>query len=238
MVKASPLLFFGFLITVAVVIAGVVWAVRYAQQKQDDGAPYSRVLVALPIWILITGALAAAGKLHFDTLPPTAPIIFFAGIGPTLYLGLSKIGSGMAQSLPLAFLVGFQSFRILVELLLHGAYAEGLAPIQITYAGLNFDIITGITAALLGGLLLVREVPRWLLYVWNAGGLLLLLTVVTVALLSAPTPLRVFHNEPANVWITQLPWVWLPTVLVLAALLFHVLVFRRLKASSSKHTVQ
>jgi hypothetical protein len=54
--------------------------------------------------------------------------------------------------------------------------------------------------------------------------------VVVVALLSAPTPLRMFWNAPANVWITGAPWIWLPTVMVLAALLGHLLVWRRLRA--------
>lgn len=63
---------------------------------------------------------------------------------------------------------------------------------------------------------------------WNTLGLVLLANIVTVALLSAPTPLRVFMNEPANVWITHAPWVWLPAVMVFAALAGHVLVYRRL----------
>ena len=65
--------------------------------------------------------------------------------------------------------------------------------------------------------------------IWNVAGILLLTNILVVALLSAPTPLRVFHNEPANVWITQAPWVWLPAVDVLAAVLGHVLVYRRLR---------
>ncbi|HEX4467931.1 MAG TPA: hypothetical protein VH080_00255, partial [Gemmatimonadaceae bacterium] len=59
-------------------------------------------------------------------------------------------------------------------------------------------------------------------------GLALLANIIGVALLSAPTPLRVFMNEPANLWITRAPWVWLPTVLVVAALCGHVVVYRRL----------
>ena len=49
-------------------------------------------------------------------------------------------------------------------------------------------------------------------------------------ILSAPLPFRVFWNEPANVWVTRVPWVWLPAVLVLAALLGHIVVYRRLRA--------
>ena len=65
--------------------------------------------------------------------------------------------------------------------------------------------------------------------VWNAAGIVLLTNVLTIAVLSTPTSIRVFHNEPANVWITQAPWVWLPAVDVLAAVLGHVLVYRRLR---------
>jgi hypothetical protein len=33
-------------------------------------------------------------------------------------------------------------------------------------------------------------------------------------------------NEPANTFITHVPWVWLPAVMVLAAVMGHALVFR------------
>jgi hypothetical protein len=32
-------------------------------------------------------------------------------------------------------------------------------------------------------------------------------------------PFRKFRNEPANVWITQAPYVWLPAVFVLLAIM-------------------
>ena len=92
----------------------------------------------------------------------------------------------------------------------------------------NFDILTGLSAALLGLALTRWWVPAWLVAVWNVGGLLLLLNVLTIALLSAPTAFRRFFNEPSNVWVTGAPWVWLPAVMVFAALLGHGLIFVRL----------
>jgi hypothetical protein len=47
---------------------------------------------------------------------------------------------------PLAVLVGVQGFRLPLELLMHRAYAEGLMPVQMSYSGRNFDIVTGTTA--------------------------------------------------------------------------------------------
>src|SRR5206468_7023777 len=92
----------------------------------------------------------------------------------------------------------------------------------------NLDIISGMTAVALALWLATgRSSPR-LVFAWNTLGVALLLNVLVVALLSAPTPMRVFMNEPANVWVTRAPWIWLPTVMVLAAITGHVLVYRRL----------
>ena len=68
-----------------------------------------------------------------------------------------------------------------------------------------------------------------LVRIWNTAGVVLLINILTIAVLSAPFPFRVFHNEPANVWITQAPWVWLPAVYVLAAITGHILVYRRVR---------
>jgi hypothetical protein len=70
--------------------------------------------------------------------------------------------------------------------------------------------------------------PRWLVAGWNLVGFGLLVTIVTLSILSSPVPFRVFFDEPAVVWITTFPWVWLPTVMVTAALLGHLLVWRSL----------
>jgi len=80
----------------------------------------------------------------------------------------------------------------------------------------------------------VRRVPAWVVGAWNALGAALLANVLAIALLSAPTPFRLFQNEPSNVWVTRAPWVWLPSVLVLAAVLGHVLVFRRLRLTAAR----
>jgi hypothetical protein len=187
-------------------------------------------------WLALTAGAAAAGQLRFAGGPPTALLLFTLAGGLALGLGFSPLGARLAASLPLWVLVGFHGYRVFVELLLDRAYREGLAPIQMTYHGRNFDIVTGVTALAVAALLASGRLPRRLVSRvvggWNALGVALLVNVVGVAVLSAPTPLRVFHNEPANVWVTRAPWVWLPTVMVVAAVLGHVLVHRRLRAQA------
>jgi hypothetical protein len=183
--------------------------------------------IATALWMALTGVAAATGRLHFSP-PPTMAIVVVGVFVIAVALTLSPLGRRIALQLPIAVLVGYQSFRIVVELLLHRAYVEGLMPVQMSYAGRNFDIVTGLTALALGFWLATGRRSARLVFAWNTLGLALLLNVVVIALLSAPTPFRVFMNEPANVWITRAPWVWLPAVMVLAAVAGHALVYRRL----------
>jgi hypothetical protein len=71
-----------------------------------------------------------------------------------------------------------------------------------------------------------NRLSTWSLLAWNLIGLGLLVNVVTIAMLSAPTPFRVFLTEPATTIVTYAPYVWLPAFIVQAALFGHLLVFR------------
>jgi len=104
-----------------------------------------------------------------------------------------------------------------------------LVPVQMTFEGRNWDIVSGVSAAAVAWLAARRQAPRWLVLLWNCVGLALLLNIVVIAVLSMPTPLRRFHNEPVNSFIAYFPYIWLPTFLVQLALFGHLLVFRWLR---------
>ena len=71
------------------------------------------------------------------------------------------------------------------------------------------------------------RVGRRVVLTWNVLGLLLVLNVVTVGILSTPR-FRLFGDDRVNVFVTYTPFVWLPAVMVLAALAGHLIVFRAL----------
>lgn len=230
----------------AVLLAGALVAAVYHVERRGGrraSAARARAAAAAALgagWLALTAGTAAAGLLRFGGGPPTALLLLALALGGAVGLGLSPLGARLAAGLPLPVLVGFHGFRVLVELLLDRAYREGLAPVQLTYHGRNFDIVTAVTALALAALLARGRLPprlvRPVVGGWNAMGAALLLNVVGVALLSAPTPFRTFHNEPANVWVTRAPWVWLPTVMVVAAIVGHVLVWRRLRGPAGGPT--
>jgi hypothetical protein len=138
-------------------------------------------------------------------------------------LAFSSPGQRLA-ALPTGFLIGFQSFRILVELLIHQAVVESVAPPQMTWTGLNLDILSGITALAL--LPFIGRLPRWALLIWNTLGLGLLLWVIGVAMLSFPVAWQ--QLSPANIWVAHFPFFWLPSIMVFAAILGHLVLYRKL----------
>ncbi len=209
-------------------------AVRLASRRA--GEPPARTLrrnvvasAGITLWLAGTGALAASGLLARVFVPPPLLLLLVASAALTFGVAFSPLGTLLARSLPLPLLVGSQAFRIPVELLLHRGFVEGFVPVQMTYVGLNFDVATGISALAVAWLAHRGRLGRRGILAWNVVGLLLLANIVSIALLSVPGPLRVFRNAPSNAWVAHAPWVWLPTVLVQAALLGHLLVFRALR---------
>jgi hypothetical protein len=202
-----------------------------AWRGAGPGSGPSRGLVPLVValgWLVVPGVLAARGALDRWQPPPPALVLTGVLTVATVVLALSPVGGRLAASVPLAGLVGYQFFRVPVEWTLHRLFVEGVVPVQMTYAGRNFDILSGISAAMVALLLLAKRGGRGLVMAWNLVGLGLLANIVVIAVLSAPTPLRHFMNEPANLLPGMFPYVWLPTFLVQAALFGHIVVFRAL----------
>ena len=182
------------------------------------------VLITGAAWLLFTGVLARSGVLaDFSSTPPRIAFLLLPTMLLAVVLGFSKFGSRLSL-MPLAFLIGFQAFRIPVELLIHRAVQEGIAPPQMTWTRLNFDILSGVSALLLFPF--ARRIPRWGSLTWNTLALALLLWTVGVAVLSFPGTLQ--RLKPDNVWVAYFPFIWLPTVAVTSALLGQVALFRRL----------
>ncbi len=229
----------GFVVLPLLVAAGFVLACDQADRRVGTPAPARRrrtlgVAAATIAWLAITLLAAASGVLRrFDLVPPP-----FAAVPPAvLALGLSvacsRLGTRLVRGLPLWILVGSQVFRFPLELLMHRAFVEGVMPVQMSYSGWNYDILTGISAGLLGAWLYAGSVPRWIVGAWNALGFLLLVNIVTIAVLSTPIFRAFGGGERLNTFVADPPFVWLPAILVTAALAGHVLVWRKLAAERS-----
>jgi hypothetical protein len=193
------------------------------------------VIVAIALaYLLVPGILAWRGMLdRYNPLPAPALLMVLVLTVITLTLTLSSVGGRLIACIGLPALVGFQAFRIPVEWLLHRLYQEGVIPVEMTYAGRNFDIVSGLTAAALGWWLARGGRSPGLVVAWNVLGLALLANIVTIAVLSTPVPFRQFTDGPANLLPSLMPYVWLPTFLVQLALAGHVLIFRHIRSAGA-----
>jgi hypothetical protein len=189
------------------------------------------------LFFLCSGFLGISGILSdFSSFPPP-----FAGfiLGNFIILGLiaaSKWGKRLALATPMRILVALQGFRVLPEILLDLSWRDGHAPIQMTYHGYNWDIITAATAITLG--LAWPRLKNPVAWAWGHSilGIGLLINILTIAILSMPIPFRVFMNEPANTFVTRFPYIWLPGVHVAFAIILHAVLVRKLIQCRGKKT--
>ncbi len=219
-----------FFATVLGVLALAVLAVRVAVQRAGQAADLwtMRAAMGAMLWLVATGLAALSGALHgFSLSLFTALMILTGGAA------FSRMGVVLMAAVGPVLLIGFQFFRVPVAMFLQGMYQAGQAPVQMTYAGLNFDIFVGLTAPAMAWLVWRGKVGSYAIWAWNAFGLVLLAEAIVITALSMPTEFRVFTNEPASTFATYAPYVWLPTVLAPAALLGHLLVLRWLLSSCS-----
>jgi hypothetical protein len=180
------------------------------------------------VWFAAVIVAAASGALrHWDWRPPLFPVLAVAMMVLGVAFARSTFGDRLARCLPLAYLVAFQSFRFPLELLMHRAYTEGVMPVQMSYSGRNLDIVTGVSALLLGTAMSIWDVPKAIVWIWNVMGVILLINIVSVAVVSLPL-FQAFGPDQLNTFVAYPPYVLLPAVMVLAAWAGHLVVFKAL----------
>ncbi len=221
---ASPLVA---VLTALIVAVGVSWAVVVARKPKGAAGPW----IFGVCWLGLPSAVALSGALQdFSSFPPPMMFVLAAVLATGLSFAFSPWGGAVRDRFSMAELIGFHVFRAMPELLLFVAYSEGLAPVQMTIEGRNWDALTAVLAFLI--YLNWRDdqtgPPHWVGFVWSVIGISLLVNVVSIAVLSMPTPYRVFHNEPANTFVATFPYVLLPAVHVTAAIGGHALVIKKL----------
>lgn len=219
---------FFFLVFVARYVGGRKYGAVSGLANKDKIA--SVLIGVLSLWLALIAVLASLGFFSdFSSLPPR----FLVALGPAIIgivflVVLPRVRRFIAE-VPLSWLILIQAFRIPLEWILHELHIQGIIPQQMTFSGLNFDVVTGLTALLVGWLARNRTwTTLRIAAVWNGMGLMLVVNILVISILSTPTPFRVFMEDPPNTFIAEFPFVWLPAFVVPLALLFHLWTFVRI----------
>ena len=185
----------------------------------------SRILIfLLPLGILFQGVLAVGGFYQkTDVLPPRLALF---GVWPAILLIIVYFiffRRTFIERLPLRLLTVLHVVRIPVELVLLWLFLGGQVPQMMTFEGRNFDILSGILAVIVY-FAAFREGERrkGLLIAFNLIGLALLANVVTIAILSLPTPIQQLNFDQPDRAVLYFPYIWLPTIVVPIVLFAHL----------------
>ena len=217
------------LVLFAILVWGVVVVWRRAGATTDAARRAGLITSVLAgAWMALTWIAGVSGVLKmWDRTPPPFALLVVALVVLSCVLAFGRAGRNLAMHAPLWALVAVQSFRLPLELSMHAIYERGIMPDQMTYSGRNFDIVTGSTAVVVALLVAFGYAGRRLVMVWNVLGFALLINIVVVAILSTPT-FAFFGADRLNTFVTDVPFVWLPAVMVSAALAGHLIIARAL----------
>ena len=180
-------------------------------------------LALLATWLGFAAFLATGGALSdWAAVPPRWPLLPLGAFIAIALVSRSHAASRSLHDVPATWVIGTQTFRIVVELGLYASYAAGCAPAQITFEGRNLDILVGLTAPVVAFLLATRHIGPKLAIAWNVAGLAILANTVGTVATSTPGPLhRDWGGAPLTA-IATWPTVWLPAFLMPLAVFLHV----------------
>jgi hypothetical protein len=223
------------ILLVVALFSSMMYALRFALYRLEMEQPQRRqfrwyVTIGFVIWLALLSLLAWSGFFRdFSSLPPRIMVSFLPPVILTAILMFSKRFGDILRVIPMSWPIYIQAFRILMELFLWMGYNGGYVPEQMTFRWLNHDIIVGITAPLAGFVFFGRNrFRRTEAIIWNIFGLVLLLNILLISILSTPSVFRVFMNEPANTFIANFPFIFIPGFIVPFALAMHLFSLRQL----------
>jgi hypothetical protein len=210
----------AFRLIVAAVVAAFLWAVH---RTYGRGRVLAATIAVLGVWLGGLVLLVASGKM--TSLPFNGIPVFFGSILVVcIAAALSPFGGRLATAVPLAALVGFQAFRLPLELVLHEWAAQGTIPETMTWTGQNWDIVSGITALVCAPLAGRFPVAA---RIANIVGFALLMNVMRVAIMSSPFPFA-WGQQPPLLLALHLPYAFIGPVCVGGALFGHLVLTRAL----------
>lgn len=194
-----------------------------------EAIPGKFILLVL-LWTIAVSVLAYSGFLSdFSMFPPKMFIVLLIPLVLIIWALTRPKTTQLLANIPPQWLLYVQSFRFIVELLLWALFIDNRAPVQMTFEGFNYDILVGITGPIVGYYCFVKKTwSKKVAIIWNFAGILILLNILVIAVLSMPTPMRVFMNDPANTIVAQFPIVLLPAILVPIAYSMHLFSLKQL----------
>jgi hypothetical protein len=193
------------------------------------------VILLLIIWLIFQSYISLNNFYIKNTFPPRFILLILPPIVSIIILFFSKKGRIFIDTLDVKLLTIIHTIRILVEIVLFWLFMYKTIPIELTFEGRNFDIISGITAPIVYYFGFIKQtLSKKLITSWNVLCVLLLLNVIFNSVLSSPVTYQNFGFNQPNIAVLHFPFVFLPSLIVPIILFSHFVVIRRLIINKRK----
>lgn len=222
-----PIYVIGQLIVLLLLIGvlGGVYAVLRHLLGSSRRSLLSIITILVLAWLLLLGIISTTGGFSADeTGGKRLVVAFLVPFVVLFFLVLHLKGRRLLGRARGRWLVQAQGIRIATELFFWMGWRVGFIPLQMTFAGFNYDIIVGLSALLASQVFFWRGRPRRLeIMIWNTFGLFSLLYLLFIVILSWPdTSWTVFSTQPNSLFLGQVPFIWLWGVLYPLAGALHI----------------
>jgi hypothetical protein len=215
--------------TTAVVVALITLGLARAAQRA--GLPKTvaaYVAAGFCLWLAVAAALAQSGVLaDWTALPPRWPLLPLTALVTFFLLGLTPTYRRLLAELPPWQPVALQTFRLAVEIAFWRLHMEGVAPVQVTFEGRNFDALVGLTAPVAAAGIAFGWLGPRITIAWNLFGLAMVLNAIGTVASSTPGPLHLnWPGEPFTA-IAIWPVIWIPALLAPIGITLHAVSIRQ-----------
>lgn len=197
----------------------------FAAYHSFDGKRYGLTwfVCGLLSWLLVTGILSFKGIfLDFESNPPRLFLLVIPMILLIIFLLVNGRTRKGLMKMPIATLTFIHIVRIPVEMCLWWLFGTGLVAESMTFEGVNYDIIAGISAPFAGVFLVGKKINnRIAAIIWNVLCLGLVLNIVIRAVSLTPYFYDGTGSELQNLAVFYFPFAWLPAFVVPAVIFSH-----------------
>jgi len=217
-------------IIVFIVTTGITFFLFYRASNYSFA-----VFLIISIWLVIQGLLSLTGFYQVtDTNPPRGILFILPPLLFIIILFVTRGGRLFIDQMDPGTLTLLHTIRIPVEFVLYWLYLDKQVPKLMTFAGGNYDIISGITAPIVFYFGFVNKlIGRNIILLWNLLCLGLLFLIVRHAIFSIPSSLQKFGFDQPNIAILHFPYAWLPSCIVPMVLFSHLAMIRKLILSGT-----
>lgn len=218
-----------FILTTLIGFVISVLSVAFSKKKRLSKKA-TIIALLLMMWLIFQSTLALNGW-YMDRLAKPPHILFPLFVNVILF-GLAfftSLGRKFIDSISLRVLLWIHIIRIPVELCLYWLAQNKQVPWSMTFEGFNFDIVFGITAPIFILLFYRKKISAKIFLAWNVLGLISVLAIFIRAAGAIPSTMQLWDFNQPNYAILHFPFIWLPSFLVMAVILTHLIAIRRLR---------